>query len=180
MSAFHRASLLTREIGTSGSVGGRDVVRPALPVANSFQIRVLIIDDDVKLCALLRDFLEGEGFQVLTENTGLVGLRRASEADLVVLDMMLPDIDGAAILRRVRLKSMIPVIVITARGDEEDRIDGLEAGADDFLAKPFNPRELSARIRAIWRRTRVQLHATARGPIQIGDSSSIPARGRFF
>ena len=135
--------------------------------SQSRQIRVLIIDDDVRLCGLLRDFLESEGFLIEVENTGLSGMRRAGEADLVVLDMMLPDIDGTAILRHIRTRSITPVIVITARGDEEDRIGGLEAGADDYLAKPFNARELSARLRAIWRRTRMQLHATARGPVHV-------------
>ena len=113
-----------------------------------------MIDDDVELCALLAEFLQREGFSVEFQHEGNRGLARAleGECDLLVLDVMLPGIDGFEILRRLRQKSRLPVLMLTARGEDVDRIVGLELGADDYLSKPFNPRELSARIRAILRR----------------------------
>ncbi len=112
------------------------------------------MDDDAELCGLLREFLQREGFTVSCEHEGNRGLARALEpgVDLVVLDVMLPGIDGFEILRRLRSQSKVPVIMLTARGEDVDRIVGLELGADDYLPKPFNPRELAARIRAILRR----------------------------
>ncbi len=103
---------------------------------------------------LLEEFLKREGFTVECEHEGNRGLERAGQAgiDLVVLDVMLPGLDGFEILRRLRTHSKVPVIMLTARGEDVDRIIGLEIGADDYLAKPFNPRELAARIRAILRR----------------------------
>ena len=117
-------------------------------------MRILVIDDDVELCSLLQEFLKREGFSVEFRHEGNQGLTRAMEGDidLLVLDVMLPGIDGFEILRRLRQKSNIPVLMLTARGEDVDRIIGLELGADDYLPKPFNPRELSARIRAILRR----------------------------
>jgi two-component system response regulator CpxR len=117
--------------------------------------RILIIDDDVELCDLLKDYLEPEGFGIATAHdaeSGL-GLAFSSDTGLVVLDVMLPGMNGFDVLRRIREKSRVPVIMLTARGDDVDRIVGLEMGADDYLAKPFNPRELVARIRAVQRRT---------------------------
>jgi two-component system response regulator CpxR len=118
-------------------------------------VRLLVIDDDVELCSLLSEFLQREGFQVLCENEGRQGLDRALQGgfDLIILDVMLPGMDGFEILKRLRAGSRAPVLMLTARGEDVDRIVGLELGADDYLAKPFNPRELSARIRAILRRT---------------------------
>jgi DNA-binding response OmpR family regulator len=117
-------------------------------------VHLLLIDDDAELCALLSEFLKREGFTVDCEHEGNRGLERAGQpgVDLVVLDVMLPGIDGFEILRRLRTHSKVPVIMLTARGEDVDRIIGLEIGADDYLAKPFNPRELAARIRAILRR----------------------------
>jgi len=114
-----------------------------------------LIDADVELCAFLGELLAREGFAVECRHEGNQGLRRALEPDirLVVLDVMLPGIGGFEILRRLRRRSAVPVIVLTARGVDEDRIEGLELGADDYLAKPCNPRELVARIRAILRRS---------------------------
>ena len=116
--------------------------------------RLLLIDDDTELCELLKDYLEPEGFTVEAVHDGDTGARRAlsGEHALVVLDVMLPGLNGFEVLRRVREKSRIPILMLTARGDDVDRIVGLEMGADDYLAKPFNPRELVARIRAIQRR----------------------------
>ena len=125
-------------------------------------MRVLIIDDDTELCALLEEFLEREGFRVTLEHDGMRGLDLALSGtfDLAVLDLMLPGVDGFAVLKRLRARSRLPVLMLTARGEDEDRIVGLDLGADDYLAKPFNPRELLARIRAILRR--VQLHSKGR------------------
>jgi two-component system response regulator CpxR len=115
---------------------------------------ILLVDDDAELCALLGEFLSREGFRVTCEHEGNRGLERAlaGDADLVVLDVMLPGMDGFEILRRLREKSRVPVMMLTARGEDVDRIIGLELGADDYLPKPFNPRELAARIRAVLRR----------------------------
>jgi two-component system, OmpR family, response regulator CpxR len=117
-------------------------------------VRILLVDDDAELCGLLGEFLKREGFEVECEHEGNRGLEKASGngVDLVVLDVMLPGLDGFEILRRLRQASRIPVIMLTARGEDVDRIIGLELGADDYLPKPFNPRELAARIRAILRR----------------------------
>ena len=117
-------------------------------------MHILLVDDDAELCGLLREFLQREGFTVSCEHEGSRGLATAQQAgiDLVVLDVMLPGLDGFEILRRLRAQSKVPVIMLTARGEDVDRIVGLELGADDYLPKPFNPRELAARIRAILRR----------------------------
>ena len=117
--------------------------------------RVLVVDDDVELVALLREYLEGEGFTVATAHDGEAGLRAATEGapDLVVLDVMLPKLGGFDVLRRLRERSSLPVIMLSARGEEVDRVVGLELGADNYLPKPFSPRELVARIRAVLRRS---------------------------
>lgn len=117
-------------------------------------MRILLIDDDAELCSLLAEFLKREGFTVEYEHDGAHGLEKAlgGEHDLVLLDVMLPGMDGFEILRQLRKRSRVPVLMLTARGEDVDRIIGLELGADDYLPKPFNPRELAARIRAILRR----------------------------
>ncbi|SBV91795.1 Transcriptional regulatory protein OmpR [uncultured delta proteobacterium] len=116
--------------------------------------RVLMVDDDERLQNVVREFLEGHGFAVsaLSSGKGLAETIEAARPDLLLLDVMLPGDDGFTILRTLRAKSKIPVIMLTACGDETDRIVGLEIGADDYLGKPFNPRELLARIRAVLRR----------------------------
>ena len=113
-----------------------------------------MVDDDVELCGLLGEFFRREGFAVDFQHNGAEGLATAFRGDhsLVVLDVMLPGLDGFEVLRRLRQRSQIPVLMLTARDEDVDRIVGLELGADDYLSKPFNPRELSARIRAILRR----------------------------
>jgi two-component system response regulator CpxR len=120
--------------------------------------RILVIDDDIELCKLLKDYLSPEGFEVETAHDSDRGIARAlsGEHDFVVLDVMLPGVNGFEVLRTVRRSSTIPVLMLTARGEDVDRIVGLELGADDYLPKPFNPRELVARIRAIQRRGDVQ------------------------
>jgi DNA-binding response OmpR family regulator len=118
--------------------------------------RILIIDDDVALSKLLTEYLTPEGFHVESAQDGETGLEMAYSGayDMIVLDVMLPVINGFDVLRQFRTKASTPVVMLTARGEEVDRIVGLEIGADDYLPKPFNPRELVARIRAILRRTR--------------------------
>jgi DNA-binding response OmpR family regulator len=120
------------------------------------QQRVLVVDDDVELCQLLAEYLAEEGFIVEAVHSGLKGVERAlsGEHAIIVLDVMLPEIKGFEVLRRVRAQSRTPILMLTARGDDQDRILGLEMGADDYLPKPFNPRELSARIEAVLRRSR--------------------------
>jgi two-component system, OmpR family, response regulator len=117
---------------------------------------ILIVDDDAEIRALLRDYLEKQGYRVTTVADGR-GLRSALEGarpDLVILDLMLPGDDGLELCRDLRARSSVPIILLTARGEETDRIVGLEMGADDYLAKPFNPRELLARIKSVLRRAR--------------------------
>jgi len=117
--------------------------------------KILIIDDDVELAGLFKDYLEQDGFAVEVTHQGEPGRRLALSGDyqLVILDIMLPDIKGTEVLMRIRMESRIPVLMFTARGDDVDRIIGLESGADDYVPKPCTPRELAARIRAILRRT---------------------------
>ena len=117
--------------------------------------RILIIDDDTELCDLVTEYLEPDGFAVEAVNNPELGLARglAGEHSLIVLDVMMPGLNGFEVLRRLRTNSRLPVLMLTARGNDVDRIVGLELGADDYLPKPFNPRELVARIRAILRRT---------------------------
>ena len=117
-------------------------------------VPVLLVDDDVELCTSLKRLLGMDGFIVEAVHDGESGVRQALEGkyELVILDVMLPGGDGRKVLRRIRLTSQVPVIMLTARGDEADRIAGLERGADDYLPKPFNPRELVARMRAVLRR----------------------------
>src|SRR3954451_1455411 len=126
--------------------------------------RILVIDDDVELCSLVGEYLAPEGFQVGSAPDGIRGLDQAlnGEVLLVVLDVRLPGLNGFEVLRRLRDKSKIPVLLLTACGEDVDRIVGLEIGADDYLPKPFNPRELVARIRAILRRNEAPPAATRR------------------
>jgi len=125
-------------------------------VVASPELGVLVIDDDTELCQLLAEYLAQEGYLVEVVHSGLEGVERAlsGEHAIVVLDVMLPDVKGFEVLRRVRARSRAPILMLTARGDEQDRILGLQMGADDYLPKPFNPRELCARMEAILRRSR--------------------------
>lgn len=131
--------------------------------------QILIIDDDVALCELVTEYLEPLGFGVEAVHEGNAGAVRALTGthSLVVLDVMLPALNGFEVLRRIRAHSQIPVLMLTARGDDIDRIVGLEIGADDYLPKPFNPRELSARIRAILRRAHPEPDESR--PLAVGD-----------
>jgi len=129
-------------------------MRPGEASAAGAATRLLIVDDDVELCTMLAEYLEPEGFAVETADSAAGALDRLGRGgvDLVVLDVMLPVLSGFEVLRRIRAVSRVPVLMLTARGEEVDRVVGLEMGADDYLAKPFSPRELVARIRAILRR----------------------------
>src|SRR5947207_4285318 len=133
---------------------------------------VLVVDDDIELCSLVQEYLTSEGFKSEAVHDGEQGLQRGLSGDyaLVVLDVMLPGINGFEVLRRLRSVSKIPVLLLTARGEDVDRIVGLEFGADDYLPKPFNPRELVARIRAVLRRTQpVGATSATRETLSVGD-----------
>jgi len=116
--------------------------------------RILMIDDDNRLAGMVQDYLGGAGFRVSVAGTGREGeaLLKRETFDAVILDLMLPDADGLDLCRRLRATSDVPILMLTARGEPMDRVVGLELGADDYLAKPFEPRELQARLRAILRR----------------------------
>ena len=126
------------------------------PAASEGKTRVLVIDDDRKLCRLIRDYLQPMGYEVSAAHTGTDGVERAlgEDWDAVILDIMLPGLDGFEVLKQIRRTSDVPVLMLTARGEEADRIVGLEMGADDYLPKTFSTRELLARLRAVVRRTR--------------------------
>jgi DNA-binding response OmpR family regulator len=133
---------------------------------------VLIIDDDVRLTDMLRQYLSQAGLGVVARHTGYGGLEAVAgpghpACDAVILDVMLPDLDGLEVCRRLRARCDIPILMLTARGEDADRIVGLELGADDYLPKPFNPRELLARLRAILRRRRDTAEAGA-GVLRFG------------
>jgi DNA-binding response OmpR family regulator len=115
---------------------------------------ILLIDDDVELCSMLTEYLGRNGFRVKTAHRGDTGLKSALQRTwpLILLDVMLPGMDGFEVLRRIRAESSVNVLLLTARGEDVDRIVGLEIGADDYIPKPFNPRELLARMRAVLRR----------------------------
>jgi DNA-binding response OmpR family regulator len=117
-------------------------------------VRVLVVDDEPRIVQLVRDFLERAGFAVSTARDGREALMRARQdrPDLIVLDLGLPELDGLEVTRRLRRDSGVPIIMLTARDDETDKVVGLELGADDYVTKPFSPRELTARVRAVLRR----------------------------
>jgi two-component system, OmpR family, response regulator CpxR len=141
--------------------------------------RILVIDDDVELCHLVAEYLQAEGFTIECVHDGEGGLKKAKSGDylLAVLDVMLPGMNGFDVLRQIRATSRLPVLLLTARGEDVDRIVGLEIGADDYLPKPFNPRELVARIRAVLRRTRSEGTGSAAAPdlVRVGDVELDPA-----
>jgi DNA-binding response OmpR family regulator len=140
---------------------------------------LLIVDDDRELGQMLTEYLSGEGFQVSVLRDGAEALERLIEqphpADLVILDVMLPSLSGFEVLRRLRRNLSVPVIMLTAHGADVDRIVGLELGADDYLAKPFNPRELVARVRAVLRRFSPRDADAPAHPVTIGQLRLDPA-----
>lgn len=134
-------------------------------------MKILLVDDDQELCELLARYLQREGIDVDQVHTGPEGLEQAQQEgyDAVVLDIMLPGMTGLEVLTELRKKSQIPVVMLTAKGDEMDRIVGLEIGADDYLPKPCNPRELIARLRAVLRRTQPETPATNTEVVRIDE-----------
>ncbi len=139
--------------------------------------KILIIDDDEELCELVSEYLTVEGFEIACVNDGASGLERAlsGEYDMAILDVMLPKMNGFDVLRSLRERSKLPVIMLTARGDDMERIVGLEIGADDYLPKPFNPRELAARLRAILRRAVVDEDAEQSEKLDVDGVQISPA-----
>jgi DNA-binding response OmpR family regulator len=131
--------------------------------------RVLVVEDDPTVSEVVSRYLEREGLVVDSVADGLAALERAAECwpDLVVLDLMLPGLDGLEVCRRLRADAPVPVIMLTARGDEDDRVVGLELGADDYLAKPFSPRELTARVKAVLRRAQGTLASSGTIPAYV-------------
>lgn len=136
--------------------------------------RVLIVEDERRMARFIRLNLEHDGFQVFEAVRGKEAVRKAREdlPDLILLDVMLPDIDGFEVLRRIREESDVPVIMLTAKGEEDDRVRGLELGADDYVSKPFSPRELVSRVRAVLRRSEI-VRGAAHGPIEIDERLKI-------
>ena len=142
--------------------------------------RILLVDDDVELAGMLRDYLVRDGFEVLAVPDGESGVAEALSGrfSLVVLDVMMPGIGGIEALRRIRAASTVPVLMLTARGDDLDRIVGLELGADDYVPKPCMPRELAARLRAILRRSQQGGELPAQAPLVVGPLKVMPAQRR--
>ena len=143
---------------------------------NTMASRVLLIDDDARLPDLLREYMEQNGVALTHAADGARGLLMLEQGayDAVLLDVMMPGMDGLEVCRRIRGKSNVPVIMLTARGDETDRVVGLELGADDYIGKPFSPRELLARLRAVLRRARPEVMSEQ---IAVGDITvDVPSR----
>ncbi|MDE1982004.1 MAG: response regulator transcription factor [Betaproteobacteria bacterium] len=143
-------------------------------------VKVLLIDDDVELVDMLREYLQGEGIAATAVHDGEQGLAEVLRGGygLVVLDVMMPQLNGLETLRRIRMKSWIPVLMLTARGDDTDRIVGLELGADDYVPKPCTPRELTARIRAILRRSQASGGDEASSLLEAGQLKMWPTQRR--
>ncbi len=148
---------------------------------------VLVVDDEPRIVEVVQKYLAREGFQVATARDGEAALATVSahSPDLIVLDLMLPKVDGLEVFRRLRAKSSVPVIMLTAKGEETDRIVGLELGADDYITKPFSPRELVARVKAVLRRASASsILDTGERPITRGDlridprARSVEAQGK--
>jgi two-component system response regulator CpxR len=129
---------------------------------------ILVIDDDVRLCRLIAEFFADSGHKIQAVHNGSTGLARALGFDLVLLDVMLPGLDGFEVLTQLRRRSAVPVIMLTARGAQEDCVRGLNAGADDYLSKPFGPEELAARIEAVLRRSRGHVLASRMDFVSMG------------
>jgi DNA-binding response OmpR family regulator len=139
--------------------------------------RILVVDDEANIIDLVRLYLERDGYQVEAASDGAQAIEKIGSLspDLVILDIMMPEIDGFEVCRQVRSDSDVPIIMLTARDEDIDKIVGLELGADDYLTKPFNPRELAARVKAILRRAEHTPQIDTR-PVSIGDVSIDPAR----
>jgi DNA-binding response OmpR family regulator len=136
--------------------------------------RILVVDDEERMVRFIRLNLEHDGFEVIEAFRGMQAIEqlRSKLPDLILLDVMMPDIDGFEVLRIIRETSSVPVIMLTAKGEEEDRVQGLELGADDYITKPFSPRELVSRVRAVLRRTEIS-GGTSHEPIVVDDRLKI-------
>jgi two-component system, OmpR family, response regulator len=152
---------------------------PSVPDPSQSPLLVLLVEDDVRLATLTREYLEGHGVAVSHVTDGKRGLAEAiaGRFDAVLLDLMLPGKDGLDVCRELRARSDVPILVLTARGEEADRVMGLELGADDYLAKPFSPRELLARIRAVTRRAKGRV-GPVRSAVHVGGLAVDPAAMR--
>ena len=139
---------------------------------------ILVVDDEVNIVELAQLYLEREGFSVISANDGQAALQRVEQdaPALVILDLMLPKLDGYEVCRRVRAGSDLPILMLTARDEDIDKIIGLELGADDYMTKPFNPRELVARVKAILRRAAAPPAGTPAAPLRLADLVIDPAR----
>lgn len=141
-------------------------------------LRILVVDDEIGVREVLQRYLERDGYEVLTASTGPDALRLIDQErdsiDLVILDVMLPGLDGLEVLRRVRGDSAIPIIMLSARSEEFDRVAGLEQGADDYVPKPFSPREVVSRVKAVLRRGAKELATEAQKPLQVGSITLDP------
>lgn len=145
-------------------------------------MKILVVDDDRELCSMLSEFLRQRGFDVECERDGIRGLSRATTEsfDLLILDVMLPGVDGFQALQALRSQSQLPVLMLTARGERGERIQGLELGADDYLPKPFDPEELLARVRAILRRVS-QSSSDGSEALEVGELRLLPgARDAYY
>ena len=149
--------------------------------------RILVVDDDPKLCRLIKSYLEPKGYRVAAVHTGDDGLAQAIDAapDAVILDVMLPGMDGFDVLRSIRRQSQVPVLMLTGRGAEADRVTGLNLGADDYLPKTFSPRELLARLQAVLRRVNQSADSSqpelVNGPLTvIPDDRQAPLEGALL
>ena len=142
--------------------------------SDSDKIHVLLADDDTGFCELLGEYLRSQGFEVSAVHDGLAAIEQAERGvyDVMVLDVMMPKADGFRVLEKLRTSQRIPVVMLTARGEDIDRIVGLELGADDYVSKPCNPRELAARLRAVLRRS--QPTGTEQTPLRCGDVELLP------
>ena len=154
---------------------------PGPPPTNDVsQSKILLVDDDVELLDMLRTYLARDGFDVIVESDAEAGVAAALAGDcqLVVLDVMMPRLSGIEALTRIRRESHVPVLMLTAKGDDADRIVGLELGADDYVPKPCTPRELAARVRAILRRTQSAEPADGAAAIETGPLKLFPQQRR--
>ncbi len=142
-------------------------------------VQILLVDDDIELSSMLCDYLNQDGFEAMAVHDGEAGVAAALSRDpsVVVLDVMMPRLGGIEALRRIRAKSQVPVVMLTAKGDDMDRIVGLELGADDYVPKPCLPRELAARLRAILRRSGQSAEVSGQ-PIVVGQLAIYPAQRR--
>jgi two-component system OmpR family response regulator/two-component system response regulator CpxR len=164
--------------GRRGSAGRNRRYHRGVAMNASAPPKVLLVDDDVELCGMLREYLQQEGFETTAVHDGDSGATEALSGRyaIVILDVMLPGLSGVEALRRIRRHSRVPILMLTAKGDDVDRVVGLELGADDYVPKPCTPRELVARVRAILRRVEGAGQDDQGGPIRVGPLQMWPEK----